>query len=141
MPYKFGKASEANLVGVHPVLVRVVRRALTLARDDFKVIEGLRTFERQQELFKAGKSKTMNSRHLRGYAVDLLPLRPGVNAWDHSVKTPASVWVALNDAMQNAAKLEGVKLRWGGDFNGDGYLVGADNWDPAHYELPAAQYP
>lgn len=141
MAFKFGKTSEANLVGIHPDLVRVVRRALLIASDDFKVIEGLRTAARQRELFAAGKSKTMKSRHLSGHAVDLLPLRPGVNAWDHSVSTKNGVWVPLFEAMRSAAALEDVPLRWGGDFNGDGHLVGKDNWDSAHFELPEGRYP
>jgi peptidoglycan L-alanyl-D-glutamate endopeptidase CwlK len=38
---------------------------------DFSITEGLRTKERQKELFSAGKSQTMNSRHLTGKAVDI----------------------------------------------------------------------
>lgn len=60
----FGKASESNLIGVHPDLVKVVRRALEITPIDFKVIEGCRTVERQRELVKDGASQTMNSRHL-----------------------------------------------------------------------------
>ncbi|MCB5320309.1 M15 family peptidase, partial [Yersinia massiliensis] len=48
----FGKASESNLIGVHPDLVKVVRRALEITPIDFKVIEGCRTVERQRELVK-----------------------------------------------------------------------------------------
>ncbi|MCS5452513.1 M15 family metallopeptidase [Enterobacter huaxiensis] len=141
MAFVFGKASEANLAGVHPDLKRVVRRALTLAKDDFKVVEGLRTEARQRELFNAKKSKTMKSRHLTGHAVDLLPLRPGVNGYEQTLRSEGSVWVELSKAMFKAAELEGVKLRWGGDFNGDGYLVGSDNWDAPHYELHPRYYP
>ncbi|MFO0467523.1 MAG: M15 family metallopeptidase, partial [bacterium] len=59
-----------RLAGVHPDLVRVVERA---AKDGtkFRVIEGLRTMDRQAELVRAGKSQTMRSRHLTGHAVDL----------------------------------------------------------------------
>jgi peptidoglycan L-alanyl-D-glutamate endopeptidase CwlK len=45
---------------------------------DFSVAEGIRTEDRQKELVASGKSKTMNSKHLRqstgyGHAVDLYP--------------------------------------------------------------------
>ncbi|ENA1747725.1 M15 family peptidase, partial [Yersinia ruckeri] len=56
--------SENNLNGVNPALVKVVRRALELSPIDFGVTEGLRTVARQKELVAAGKSQTMNSRHI-----------------------------------------------------------------------------
>jgi peptidoglycan L-alanyl-D-glutamate endopeptidase CwlK len=46
---------------------------------DFSIVEGLRTLERQKELFKTGKSKTMDSKHLinpktgKSDAVDIAP--------------------------------------------------------------------
>lgn len=59
----------ARLQGVHPDLVRVVE----LARKSvpFIVTEGIRTRARQVDLVARGASRTMNSRHLTGHAVDL----------------------------------------------------------------------
>ncbi|MFW5399422.1 M15 family peptidase, partial [Yersinia sp. 1252 StPb PI] len=71
--FRFSQRSEGNLKGVNDDLVRVVRRALELSTVDFGVIEGVRTVERQKELVATGKSQTMNSRHISGNAVDLLP--------------------------------------------------------------------
>ena len=68
-----------KLVGVHADLVRVVKRAATLS--DFIVTEGLRTVKRQSELVAAGASRTMNSRHLTGHAVDLAPMIHGEVSW------------------------------------------------------------
>ena len=59
----------ARLRGVHPDLVRVVEAVR--ARVPFIVTEGLRTRERQAQLVAIGASRTMNSRHLTGHAVDL----------------------------------------------------------------------
>ena len=70
-----------KLAGVHPDLVRVVRRLIDEGVQ-FKVIEGVRSLERQRALFAAGKSKTMNSRHLTGHAVDLAPVVKGQILWD-----------------------------------------------------------
>ena len=58
-----------RLAGLHPDLVRVVERA-RLAMP-FIVVEGMRTRERQAQLVKSGASRTMDSRHLTGHAVDL----------------------------------------------------------------------
>ena len=60
MTFTFGKRSEAELKGVHPDLVAVVRRALELTPIDFGVHDGLRTKEEQAEYFRTGASKTMN---------------------------------------------------------------------------------
>ncbi|ELI8130171.1 M15 family metallopeptidase, partial [Yersinia enterocolitica] len=64
--FRFSQRSENNLKGVNASLVKVVRRALELSTVDFGVIEGVRTVERQKELVAAGKSQTMNSRHISG---------------------------------------------------------------------------
>ncbi|HDL7463755.1 TPA: M15 family metallopeptidase, partial [Yersinia enterocolitica] len=93
----FGKTSESNLLGVHPDLVKVVRRALELTPIDFKVIEGVRTLERQRQLVKAGASQTLNSRHLTGHAVDIVPLPDGKVSWEWKYFYP------MADAMKQAA--------------------------------------
>ncbi len=53
-----------RLEGVHPDLVRVVKRAITLTKTDFGVTEGMRSFATQEQYVLEGKSKTMNSMHL-----------------------------------------------------------------------------
>ncbi|CNI39961.1 M15 family metallopeptidase [Yersinia mollaretii] len=125
--YIFGQASESNLIGVHPDLVKVVRRALELTPLDFKVIEGRRTLERQRELVKAGASQTLNSRHLTGHAVDIVPLPDGKISWEWKYFYP------MADAMKQAAVELGITVEWGG------------NWttfkDGPHFQLPARQYP
>ncbi|MDI5633335.1 M15 family peptidase, partial [Salmonella enterica subsp. enterica serovar Anatum] len=63
---KFSQRSENNLKGVNADLVKIVRRALQLSPVDFGITEGLRTVERQRQLVAAGKSQTMNSRHITG---------------------------------------------------------------------------
>jgi peptidoglycan L-alanyl-D-glutamate endopeptidase CwlK len=58
-----------RMQGVHPHLVRLVIEARKAA--PFIVMEGLRSRERQAKLVALGASRTMNSRHLTGHAVDL----------------------------------------------------------------------
>ena len=77
--------SERALVGVHPDLVRVVRRADELTELEFIITEGIRDKARQRELFAKGLSKTLNSRHITGHAVDFAPILYGEVTW----KTPA----------------------------------------------------
>ena len=52
MGYKLGQKSLSNLKGVHPDLVKVVKRAIELTECDFTITEGLRTKERQAQLLK-----------------------------------------------------------------------------------------
>lgn len=119
-----------KLAGVHPKLVAVVNAAALLLPFDLYVVEGLRTVERQRELVAAKKSKTMNSRHLPqpdgyGHAVDLF------NGKDWKEES----FFPIHKAMMEAARLQGVRLTWGGDFNGDGHTVGRDNWDCPHFQI------
>jgi peptidoglycan LD-endopeptidase CwlK len=109
-----------RLAGVHPDLVRVVKRARRDAGEPFFVIEGVRTAGRQRELFAQGKSRTLQSRHLTGHAVDLGPVPLD---W-----TDRPAFARLAAAMRAAADAEGVPIRWGGDFRGF--------YDGPHFELP-----
>lgn len=114
--------SESKLKGVHPDLVRVVRRAATLTPIDFIVTEGLRTPERQKQLVASGASKTLRSRHLTGHAVDLAAKIGDEIRWDWPL------YFKLAAAMKEAAKTEGVQIEWGGDW--------VSFKDGPHFQLP-----
>ena len=58
MAFTFSQRSLDNLKGVHPDLVRVVKAALPISPVDFGIIEGIRTLERQKELYAEGKSRS-----------------------------------------------------------------------------------
>ena len=68
--YVLGSKSLKELEGVHDDLVKVVKRAIELTAQDFSVHDGIRTIEDQKKLVERGASKTMNSRHITGNAVD-----------------------------------------------------------------------
>lgn len=106
--FKLGQRSLKNLEGVNPDLIKVVKRAIEITQVDFSVIEGLRTVERQRELVRKGASKTMNSRHLTGHAIDIAPIIDGKISWDFNHYYP------LASAMAKAATELGVQVRWGG---------------------------
>ena len=153
MSYGLGNRSLKNLDGVHPDLVRVVKRAIELTDVDFGVIEGLRTVERQAELVRKGASKTLNSRHITGHAVDLAPVVDGQPRWDWPLFFP----------LAQAVKLAAIELRvpivWGGVWDKplaelgnmenavEGYVArrkkaGAKAFiDGPHFQLDARVYP
>jgi peptidoglycan L-alanyl-D-glutamate endopeptidase CwlK len=125
--YRLSKRSLARLEGVHPDLVAVVHRAIEITSTDFGVTEGLRTIERQRELFDKGASQTMNSRHLTGHAVDLVAFIGAEVRWDWPLYTQ------LATAMKRAANELGVPITWGGDWT--------RFKDGPHFELSRSQYP
>ena len=133
--YRLGKRSLLRLEGVHPDLVRVVKRAIGMTTIDFTVLEGVRSQVRQMELFQSGASKTMNSRHLTGHAVDLGAWMFGEVSWHWPL------YYKINKAMKLAMLEESVLLRWGGDWDSDGDYEDETWRDGPHYELPWKDYP
>ncbi|MFG1413983.1 M15 family metallopeptidase [Xanthobacter sp. VTT E-85241] len=151
MGFVFGPRSLRNLEGVHPDLVRVVRRALELSPIDFSVTAGLRSPDQQRKYVASGASKTMRSRHLTGHAVDLGAVT-GVN-WD------TAPILAL--AMKHAAAELGIPIEWGAvwdrhlnDLSDDlmkehvAYIERARGRgivrvlaDGPHFQLPWKEYP
>ncbi len=127
MSIVLGTRSLSRLEGVHPDLVRVVKKAAAMSDLDFTVLEGLRTVERQKELMKQGATKTMNSRHLTGHAVDLAPMLGGKVTWDWPL------YHRLAKIVKDAAKAENVPITWGGGWR--------TFKDGPHWELPWKQYP
>lgn len=143
MSIVLGQRSLSRLEGVHPDLVRVVKKAAAMSDLDFTVLEGLRTAARQKELFANGATKTMNSRHLTGHAVDLAPMIGGAVRWDWSL------YLKLADIVRAASTHEKVPIRWGGTWKLLTAISGPITAkvlsrsfpDGPHFELPRANYP
>jgi peptidoglycan L-alanyl-D-glutamate endopeptidase CwlK len=123
----------ARLQGVHPDLVRVVELART--RAPFIVTEGLRTRERQAELVARGASRTMNSRHLTGHAVDLAYwLDDGDGHPENGeIRWDWPLYARLGEVVKQAARELGVAIVWGGDWT--------SFRDGPHFELDRRVYP
>ena len=127
MSIVLGQRSLSRLEGVHPDLVRVVKKAAAMSDLDFTVLEGLRTLDRQRQLMAAGATRTMNSRHLTGHAVDIAPMIGGTVRWDWPL------YHQLAAIVKDAAKSENVPVQWGGDWR--------TFKDGPHWELPWRSYP
>jgi peptidoglycan L-alanyl-D-glutamate endopeptidase CwlK len=127
MTYKLSEKSLKRLEGVHADLVKVVKKAIEISKQDFVVIEGRRTLERQRYLMKKGATRTMRSRHLTGHAVDIAPLVDGKASWDWAYYYP------VRDAMKQAAADLGIPVIWGGDWK--------SFRDGPHWELNRKNYP
>jgi peptidoglycan L-alanyl-D-glutamate endopeptidase CwlK len=119
--------SRKRLTGVHPDLVRVVETAARTTSQPFQVIEGLRSLARQRQLVKRGASKTLNSRHLSGHAIDLVAMIGRRVSWE------VPLYYRVADAMKAAAQDLTIPLEWGGDWS--------SFFDGPHFQLPWDAYP
>ncbi len=75
--FKFSKSSLDKLATVDERLQTLANEVLKISPIQFEITEGIRTIKRQKELFKQGKSKTLNSMHLKGLAIDILCSKEG----------------------------------------------------------------
>ena len=114
MSYKLGKRSLEKLEGVDERMVAVVKYAISVTKQDFSVICGLRTIEEQRALVAKGASKTMKSKHLDGLAVDLMAYCSG-NRWE------LNLYDEIADAMKEGAQACGVKVCWGASWAVEGH--------------------
>jgi peptidoglycan LD-endopeptidase CwlK len=135
---KLNERSEKNLVGVHPNLEKVVRRAAEIVA--MQVIEGVRTQKRQDELYAQGRTKpgnkvtwTRTSNHFVnpktkfGHAVDCTPLPLDWN--------DGKAFQKMADAMFQASKELNIPIRWGADWDRDGKPRERGETDSPHFEL------
>ena len=107
MTFKLSTRSLDRLIGVDPRLVAVVKAAIHSTKVDFGVICGMRTLEEQQDLVAKGASQTMKSKHLQGYAVDLMAYCGSRASWE------LNLYDDIADAMAEAAREVDVPVRWG----------------------------
>ncbi len=125
--HRFSQRSIDNLKGVHPDLITVARVALARSPVDFGITEGVRTAERQQELFRAGSSRMeFGGRHVSGHAIDVF-------AWvDNGVTWEWEYYEQLAEVFKSVAAELGIPLNWGGDWR--------TLKDGVHFELDRGTY-
>lgn len=143
--------SVSRLRGVHPDLVRVVRRCAANWKDagtGFIVTCGVRTLAEQKVLVAKGASKTLRSRHIpaaNGYshAVDLAATIDSKVRWDWNL------YIKIANHMKAAATAEKVPVEWGGTWALINSVKGPLKAsmlhrrfpDGPHFQLPWSSYP
>ncbi len=127
MSFRLSQRSRDRLQGVHPALVGVVEAAILRTPVDFMITEGVRTAARQAQLVKAGASRTLNSRHLTGHAVDVAAVVEGQIRWDWPL------YPRIAEAFKAAARERGAAIVWGGDWS--------SLRDGPHFELDRRRWP
>ncbi len=127
MAFKLSSRDHTRLAGVHTDLTTVLLHAASISALQFIIVEGLRTKTRQQELFNAGASTTLRSRHITGHAVDIAPIVSGEVRWDWPL------FHTLGALMKAAAAEVRIPIEWGGDWKRFP--------DGPHFQLPWKEYP
>jgi len=118
--YSLSKRSMKELIGVHPILAFAVVRAIEITEQDFMVLDGLRTQAEQDKLVARGVSKTNNSYHLYGLAVDLVAYVDGKPSWD------TQYYDAIAVAMKRVIEQYALPIEWGYDLW---------SWDLPHFQI------
>lgn len=143
MGFAFGERSNKNLDGVHPKLIMVAKRAIKLTDVDFFVNEGVRTPERQKQLYAQGRTKpgpivtwTLKSNHFInpktqfGHAIDVYPF-----PYNPDDKDIVKKQRAIAKAFFTAADELDIPIRWGADWDMDGNYGERGEGDSPHFEL------
>ena len=142
--HKYGTKSQSKLATCHPAWRQVAEDALDMSPYDITIIHGLRGKELQNRLFAEGKSKKQfpDSRHNKSDdpvlefpteysdAIDFGPIIDGRIPWNDT-----HIFAVVAGCFFAAAAKNGVKLRWGGDWDGDGSTRDQSLMDWGHMEI------
>lgn len=164
MSYIFGNASKARMVGLHPNLIKVLEKAITISEQDFTIIEGVRSDEQCYINFGKGRTAAqckaagcpvkyanpkaakvtwvknpLNSNHREkadgyGHAVDLYPY-PVSLVLNSAPKKYEPLFDKIARAMFAAAKELNISIRWGADWDMDNIPRERGETDNPHFEL------
>lgn len=133
---EFSKVSKERLSGCHPDLITLMNSAID--DYDFTIICGYRSQKDQDKAYNEGKSKLKypDSKHnlIPSMAVDIAPVKYFDNGgvwidWDD-----LQSFFDLHEVIKSHAKELGIKIRWGGDWDGNPLTRNKFN-DFPHYEL------
>lgn len=126
----FGKRSKTERETLHPKLQMIVDEAIKHV--DFSVLEGVRSLNRQKELVRQGKSKTLKSKHLpdkngKSRATDIIAYPIEWESWKRN-------YMFIGFIRGIAASL-GIEIKVGSDWDGDYSTKDQSFHDIPHIEL------
>ena len=150
---RYSASSRSKLNTCDPLIIQVMEAVLP--HQDHTIVEGARTLARQEELVRTGKSKTMNSRHVvkvpgdLSRAVDVMPYpftwefegalwkagQDGDREEYRRILHWIQRWARFAGFVEGTARAMGIRLRWGGDWDGDLELGDQTFDDWPHFEL------
>ena len=134
--YEFSERSREALGTADVELQRLFNEVIM--HIDCSVIYGLRTLEQQKDLYAQGRTRpgrivtnldgiNKRSKHQDGLAVDVVPYPID---WDNRER-----FVHFAGFVRGIATQMNIKIRWGGDWDGDNDLRDQTWMDLPHFEL------
>jgi hypothetical protein len=110
------------MIGLHPYLTFAVEEAIKITEVDFTILNsgGIRTYSQQKKLVDRGLSKTLDSYHQYGLAVDLVAYVNGKPTWEEKY------YPKIAEAMKIIINKYGLPIDNGFDLWG---------WDMPHWQL------
>jgi peptidoglycan L-alanyl-D-glutamate endopeptidase CwlK len=128
--YQFGQKSQEKLKQLNYRLQQILLEAIQII--DFSITEGHRDEETQNDLYDQGLSKLQfpDSKHnsYPSMAVDIAPYP--IDFDDHYR------FIYLAGVIKAVAHRHGVKIRWGGNWDGDDIIIRDQSFnDLVHFEI------
>jgi len=111
--------------GVDHRLIDIMDKLIRLM--DVTIVEGVRSAERQAELFKSKKSKARVSKHQTGRAIDVAPYPID---WNDTRR-----FYYMAGLIRGIASELGYNIRLGADWDSDGQITDQTFHDINHVEL------
>lgn len=130
MAYNFSKASYEKMQGIHPKLIRLMEKVIANSQYDFKITQGVRSAEYQNELYQQGRTKKgiivtncdgyiKKSNHQAkstgyGYAVDIILYIP--KETNLKILYDVSKLKKIGEVFKKFALDRGLSISYGGDW-------------------------
>ncbi len=138
--FEFSEVSKQRLSECHPALQEIMN--LIIKYVNIGITCGKRTLEQQKALVAAGKSQTMNSRHIPksekgtgdeqfSRAVDIV----WYNNYTNKYSWHPDIYRVIGPAIVALAKARGYNIRWGGDWDQDQDYDDQNFMDLVHFEI------
>lgn len=132
--FKYGRASLQRLASSHPDLQKVMMKVID--RYDVTIVCGHRSELDQKDAYDKGLSQVLfpNSKHnsFPSLAIDVAPY---ITAEGEIPWSDTEAFAKMAGYIMAVADMEGVSLRWGGDWDGDNRTDDENFRDRPHFEL------
>lgn len=143
--HKWNARSLEQKATLHTDLRVVIEDALRISDVPFQLVQGARTIDQQREYFKAGKSKINPDAYADKdalYAAAKHVVGPGApfaRAVDIVIEGPKPYDMShlcyVAGVVLTCARIRGIKVRWGGNFDRDKEILEQSFIDGPHFEL------
>ena len=138
----FSTISQTRLNTCHGDIRLILSEALKVSRVDFGIAEGHRSTDRQQQLYKEGKSQKDGIKRLSRHnenpsmAVDIYGWVNGKSCYDQrTLCYLAGTIMAVAGMLLNQGRITN-ELTWGGNWNNDGEIITDQKFqDLVHFEI------